>query len=122
MFFIGIFGTGSKDYKIGSSEKNRCAVCGCNNSLTHYVNRKYFHIFFIPIWYWGERHFDKCENCGAAFDHDSGQAINSSGYASSKYEAAQSGGSGFSCKNCGKTVGGDSNEFKFCPYCGYSFE
>ncbi|MCL2294312.1 MAG: zinc ribbon domain-containing protein [Spirochaetes bacterium] len=126
MFFVGIFGVGSKDYKTGVSGKSRCPVCGCTNALFSYVNKKYFHIFFLPVWYWGERHFDKCENCWAALDYDSRQE----GAGSYQYEYHQnrgvwsSAGQGVSCKNCGKIIESENFEsgYKFCPFCGRAFD
>jgi len=117
MFFIGIFGIGSKEYPAedkGGSPGFRCSICGGENTLRRYVRRKYFHILFIPLFFWGDVFFYRCASCGAA----SGGI----GSASGSYRGGTgTGGPGADsheiCGHCGKEL--DYNgRYRFCPYCG----
>lgn len=113
MFFIGIFGIGEKLYPVSlhHGDMADCTACGGINTVSGFVARKYFHIFFIPLFYWGEKKLLKCSGCGSVFDPgDAG------GFKRNSRPA---------CAKCGMVLpegaaspGKTESAFRFCPYCG----
>lgn len=71
VFFIGIFGIGSKEYPAGFSDRHSCVICGRPGTVKRFAERKYFHIFFIPLFYWGEKLCERCTACGAVYGFES---------------------------------------------------
>ncbi len=121
MFFIGIFGIGSKEYPaenkdaaLGSAGGSRCSLCGGENTLRRYVRRKYFHIFFIPLFFWGDVFYYRCSSCGAAAggnDSTSGRFRGEVGTGGPGADSHQT------CRHCGKELD-NTGRYRFCPYCG----
>ncbi len=68
MFFIGIFGTGSKVAPIGEISCDCCPICG-KPVLLHVCRRyNYFHAFFLPLFRFGGSYLATCPSCASVFE------------------------------------------------------
>lgn len=71
MFFIGIFGGGTKARRLGSTRRRECPRCRNTEPWTVIETSKYFSAFFIPIARWGRRRIACCPICGEEAEPDS---------------------------------------------------
>ena len=124
MFFIGIFGIGSKEKTLREWGAVACPQCGqlSRAVLTH--SYSYFHIFFIPTFRWNKRYLVTMRCCGAVYEADAAYAQmlkNASDIDFSRLKKISGGfgdaygGSGAVCTHCGARI--DSG-FAWCPHCG----
>jgi hypothetical protein len=61
-----IYGTGEKKLTFSQQPpKGRCPQCG-KQEITFHFFRKYFHIFWIPVFPIGSRQVAHCEGCYAS--------------------------------------------------------
>ncbi|MDX9800751.1 MAG: zinc-ribbon domain-containing protein [Spirochaetia bacterium] len=128
MFFIGIFGISSKDYPAEDKDAaagRQCSVCKGAGTVRRFVRRKYFHFFFIPLFFWGDEFFYRCGNCGAVAENNlsaAGSCASESGSADRTgrtVSAGRAGRTGYqTCRYCGKELENRQNCYRFCPWCG----
>ncbi|MFT8313220.1 MAG: zinc ribbon domain-containing protein [Clostridium sp.] len=122
MFFIGIFGMGTKDVDIRTINNMICKSCGRMTSYKLVKTYNYFQLFFIPIFRWGEKYYLISKCCGSLFElsrQDGEDLANGNNSILSNLniniveDNSQCGK--LVCHRCGKEV---DESFEFCPYCG----
>lgn len=126
MFFFGIFGIESKKKELRLIQNIICKACGSMSTYTLIKVYNYFHLFFIPIFKWGETYYIEARCCGAVFEVskekgkqlESGRDIPltdydlrqvSSGNRNNRYSDYRV------CPSCGRNV---DSSYVYCPYCG----
>jgi len=122
MFFIGIFGMGTKNKDIRIINNMICKSCGRMTSYKFIKTYSYFEIFFIPIFKWSERYYLISKCCGSLFElskEEGEQLAKGDDSILDKLNITivedNSRCGKLMCHNCGKEV---DESFEFCPYCG----
>lgn len=64
-----IYGVGEKRTQARNHRNPRCPNCG-ENRIAFYFFRKYFHLFWIPVFPIGGRSATVCENCHIIYEND----------------------------------------------------
>lgn len=128
MFIFGVFGIGTKEKEIKDVQNIICKKC---NSMSVYKLSKYynyFHIFFIPVFIWGNKYYLRLRCCNTVFELNSkvGKDIENGEFILIKDEdiiEVYSENNNYAgrinkikCRGCGKDI---DASYTFCPHCGY---
>ncbi len=120
MFSIGIFGTGDKEKDVGDVVLDQCPNCP-DTPTGHVVTRyHYFHVFFIPVYRWGQEYAVYCPDCRTWFHvaPELGRQIETGELRRLNYwqlkNRAMHQEPPF-CPHCGAQL---EDHFTFCPHCG----
>jgi hypothetical protein len=126
MFFFGIFGVNGKQKELRDINNITCKQCGRLGVYRLVKQYSYFHIFFIPVFKWGEKYFLVSRCCKSVFSisEDKGRRLEQGAdhsieemelqylYGEEKHQRD-------ACSNCGSEI---DRSFEFCPYCGRKVE
>lgn len=121
MFFIGIFGIGSKAKPLDKLESMECPACRNKTemSVTHSYN--YPHVFFIPLWKFGSQYIVTCPACASVFEMSPqrGKELELAGRLAIQPQELRilRNNAGRRCPYCRGRV---DNDHHFCPHCGKS--
>lgn len=120
MFFIGLFGIQDKEKYMGSYNNIVCLSCGRWTRYDIYKSYRYFHIFFIPIFWWDVKYLVKGTCCGCLYelDPDVGRRFEKNPDTEIRNENLRRINVHIPfkyCPNCRRNV---PEEFSYCPYCG----
>jgi hypothetical protein len=120
MVFIAFFGIQDKNKHVGTYSNTVCPSCGRLTGYEIYKTYRYFHIFFIPVFWWNVRYIVKTSCCGSLFEPDPlvgkefakkpGIEIREENLRRADYYSPFK-----HCSNCNTDVAAD---FVFCPYFG----
>jgi len=122
MFFFGIFGVQTKSKEIKDINNITCKKCGRLGVYRLVKNYRFFHLFFIPLFRWGEEYFLISRCCKSVFkiSKEKGRRLEDGIdlyvdememqylYGEEKHQLDK-------CIHCGQSV---DKSFEYCPYCG----
>lgn len=125
MFFFGIFGVETKSKELKDINNVTCKQYGRYGVYRLVKQYSYFHLFFIPIFRWGEKYFIVSRCCRSVFglNNEKGKRLEQGIdftveendmqylYREEKHGLDE-------CPNCGRAI---DRSFAFCPYCGKKF-
>jgi RNA polymerase subunit RPABC4/transcription elongation factor Spt4 len=117
MFFIGIFGIQAKQEVVESRQGEICPVCGSLDRYEILKEYQYFHIFFLPVWRWGERYLVRTRCCQQVriLPHEFGKAL-VRGEAADWSQLSQGVLDPLvRCAHCSTLL---EPEYRYCPRCG----
>lgn len=117
MFFFGIFGIQSKQELVDSRQGDICPVCGSLDRYEILKEYQYFHIFFLPVWRWGERYLLRTRCCQQfrVLPPELGRALIKGEEVEWSQLAREIDDPLVRCSNCSAILEPD---FKYCPRCG----
>lgn len=120
MFFIGFFGIDSKEKRMKVRiEGFECHTKRCTGRGTLIRYHHHFHIFFIPIFRWGEEFFVTCDTCHAVYklDKEKGRMIAQEKGSLTYWDLQEfrKGTLHFNCMACGFQM---DETYQYCPKCG----
>ena len=120
MFLIFGIKDHKKDYNLNF--RITCTNCFADKHFTIIKHSHCFHLFFIPIFYFGAKYFAVCKNCDAVYKIDkqtAKQIINNpeTPVNSSEFEKVES--EYIICQSCGAKASKGDN---FCSNCGGSLK
>lgn len=121
MFFFGIFGIQAKQEVVGSRQGEICPVCGSLDRYEILKEYQYFHIFFLPLWRWGERYLLRTRCCRQVrvLPPEFGQAV-AKGEDVDWSQLPQ--GILDPLIRCAHCLAVLKPEFQYCPHCGKARE
>lgn len=122
MFFFGIFGIDTKTKEIKDINNITCRQCGRLGVYRLIKKYSFFHLFFIPVFRWGEAYFLVSRCCKSVFkiSNEDGRKLEHGAdvdmdkiemqylYGEEKHQLDQ-------CPYCGNRV---DRSYEYCPYCG----
>lgn len=117
MFFIGIMGIGNKEKVITELPGITCKACESYGRYTVLKRYNYFHIFFLPVWKWGNQYYVLERECNTVFGlkEEAGLELEKgsrkeifSDELIELYDTRK-------CKQCGQVL---ENNYIYCPHCG----
>ncbi|GAA0177687.1 zinc ribbon domain-containing protein [Clostridium sediminicola] len=128
MFIFGVFGAGTKEKEIKDIQNIICKRC---NSMSVYKLSKsynYFHLFFIPVFTWGNKYYLKSRCCKTIFelnseigkDLEKGESLviknDDMIEVYSENDNYTRRVNNIKCRGCGREI---DLSYTFCPHCGY---
>jgi hypothetical protein len=126
MFFFGVFGIDTKSKEIRDINNVTCKQCGRYGVYRLVKQYSFFHLFFIPLFKWGEKYFLVSRCCKSVFSVDNEKGKNLEQEMDTEllesdlqYLYGEEKHSLDSCPNCGSKL---DRSFDFCPYCGKKIE
>lgn len=120
MFFVGIFGIGSKREEVRNISSGYCKGCNTTAKGTIFKEYTYFHFFFIKVFKWNTEYYYVCNRCGSIcrVKIDAGKLIESGLKSELTYwdiDGETVVGNNV-CSNCRHEL---EPRFEYCPYCGW---
>ncbi|MBN2899562.1 MAG: zinc ribbon domain-containing protein [Clostridia bacterium] len=117
MFFIGVMGIDQKQKQVKSFEAIPCPNCKEEPRGRLIKTYSYFHVFFIPLFKWGEHYIILCDQCQQGFEvsKEKGRQIETGEAALTYWDMKPLQPLQRRCPDCGKVLASDDN---YCPKCG----
>ncbi len=124
MFFMMGITEGRKD--LDFSQTMICGVCGKYGRYQVFMTYTMLSLFFIPCFKWNRRYYVRTSCCNTLYELDpeigkavaQGEAIE---ILAEHLHRVNQGICGYTYKRCGHCGYETSEDFAFCPKCGYRF-
>lgn len=115
MFFLGIFGLGTKQKTIPARQAPSCPLCGAAGHWGILKEYRYLHLFFVPFWRFKPRYYLKSGCCGQIKELPLGWGERLERGEPVPWEEWEPKAQRFICPACARVL--DPN-YKYCPHCG----
>lgn len=127
MFIFGVFGVGTKEKEIKDVQNIVCKKCGSMSTYKLSKLYNYFHIFFIPVFKWGDKYYLRSRCCNSVFElnKEVGNSIENGEYKGINdedmielYSERNNYGGAVNdvkCASCSRIV---DSSYVYCPHCG----
>lgn len=120
MFFVGLFGVNSKEKRLKINVNGfECHTKHCHGRGTLVRYYHHFHVFFIPIFKWGEEYYVMCDTCEAVYKitKEQGKLVEQQKLTLTYWDlqVVREGHLKYKCPNCGFSL---DETYAYCPKCG----